>query len=89
MWKNVGRIALTGKTRGILVEVERVKAHRTKKEKEKMTQFEMFEGNEEADDLAKAGAMLDEGLKQEQKRCSKKERRCMQHCSMRPASIAW
>ena len=50
--------------RGILVEVEHVKAHRTKKEKEKMTQFEMFvtEGNEKADDLAKAGAMLDEGF---------------------------
>ena len=36
---------------GILVEVEHVKAHRTKKEKEKMTHFERFvtEGNEKAD----------------------------------------
>ena len=49
--------------RGIFVEVAHVKAHRTKTEKEKMTQFERFvtEGNEKADELAKAGAMLDEG----------------------------
>ena len=56
-----------------------VGTHRTKREKEKMTQFEMFvtEGNEKADDLAKAGAMSDEGswLKQEQQQCSGKERR--------------
>ena len=50
--------------RGVLVEVEHVKAHRTKKEKEKMAQLERFvtEGNEKADELAKAGAMLDEGF---------------------------
>ena len=50
--------------RGILVEVAHVKAHRTKKEKEKMTKIERFvtEGNEKADELAKAGAMLDKGL---------------------------
>ena len=41
--------------KGILVEVEHVKAHRTKKEKEHLTHFEKFvtEGNEKADDLAK------------------------------------
>ena len=46
------------------MEVAHVKAHRTKKEKEEMTQLEMFvtEGNEKADELAKAGAMLDEGI---------------------------
>ena len=50
--------------RGILVEVEHVKAHRTKKERENMTQLERFvtEGNEKADELAKAGGMLDEGF---------------------------
>ena len=50
--------------RGILVEVEHVKPHRTKKEKKNMSQFERFvtEGNEKADELAKAGAMLDEGF---------------------------
>ena len=38
--------------RGILVEVEHVEAHRTKKEKKDMSQFERFvtEGNEKADD---------------------------------------
>ena len=50
--------------RGILVEVEHVWAHRTKREKKKMSQFERFltEGNEKADELAKAGAMLDKGV---------------------------
>ena len=50
--------------RGILVEVAHVKAHRTKKEKEKKTKIERFvtEGNEKADELEKAGAMLDEGF---------------------------
>ena len=47
-----------------LVEVEHVKAHRTKKEQKHMSQFERFvtESNENADDLAKAVAMLDEGF---------------------------
>ena len=41
-----------------------MKAHRTKKEREKMTKIERFvtEGNEKADELTKAGAMLDEGF---------------------------
>ena len=63
------------------MEVAHVKGHRTKKEIEKMTQFERFviEGSEKADELAKAGAMLDEGLwqKRELKLCSRKEWRCM------------
>ena len=51
----------------MLVEVEHVKAHRTKKEKKEMSQFEkcVTEGNEKADELAKAGAMLDEGFMSE------------------------
>ena len=46
------------------MEVEHVRAHRTKKDKKNMSQFKKFvtEGNEKADDLAKAGAMLDEGF---------------------------
>ena len=46
-----------------VVEVEHVKAHRTKKDKKEMSHFEKFvtEGNEKADELAKEGAMLDEG----------------------------
>ena len=48
----------------ILVEVEHVKVHRTKKDKKEMSHFENFviEGNEKADELAKKGAMLDEGF---------------------------
>ena len=44
-----------------------MKAHRTKKEKERMTNIERFvtEGNEKADELAKAGATLDEGFRAE------------------------
>ena len=44
-----------------------MKAHRTKKENEKMTKCDRFftEGNEKADELAKAGAMLDEGFMEE------------------------
>ena len=42
--------------------MEHVKAHRTKEEKKEMSLFQKFvtEGNEKADELAKAGAMLDE-----------------------------
>ena len=45
------------------MEVAHVKAHRSKTEKDMTTNFERFvtEGNEKADELAKAGAMLVEG----------------------------
>ena len=47
-----------------MVDVEHVEAHRTKKENKEMSHFENFvtEGNEKADELAKAGAMMDEGF---------------------------
>ena len=47
----------------ILVEVEHVKAPRTKKEMKPMSLLERFiaEGNEKAEKLAKEGAMIDEG----------------------------
>ena len=46
----------------ILVKVEHVKAHRTKKDKHEMSRFEKFvaEGNVKANELAKTGATLDE-----------------------------
>ena len=49
--------------RGILLEVEEVKTHRTKNEKQHMSPFEQVvaEGNERADKLVKDGAMLDGG----------------------------
>ena len=64
------------------MEVEHVKAHRTKEEKEHMANVEMFvtEGNEKADELAIAGAMLDEGFVAEVRAETMKqerERRCM------------
>ena len=48
----------------LLVEVEHVKAHGTEKDKQEMSHFEKFvaDGNEKADELVKAGAMLDEGF---------------------------
>ena len=54
-----------------------MKGHRTKKELEKMTQFERFviEGNEKADELAKAGAMLDEGFMAEVRADTEKQGR--------------
>ena len=60
MWEELHELV----QRGILVEVAHVKAHLTKKEKEKMMQFERFvtEGIQKADELAKAGAMLDDGF---------------------------
>ena len=56
------------------MEVEQVKAHRTKTEKETMTQFERFvtEGTEKAAELAKAGAMMGEGFMAE----ARAERSC-------------
>ena len=69
----------------ILVEVEHVNAHRTKQEKKDMSHFETFvtEGNKKADELAKAGAMLDKGFMAEAraKKRSKKEKKCAQACS--------
>ena len=51
-------------SREILVEVEHVTAHRTEKDKKEMSHFENFvtDGNEKADELAKAGAMWTEGF---------------------------
>ena len=48
----------------ILVEMEHVKAHRSKKDKKDMSHFERFaaEGNEKVDELAEEGAMLDEEI---------------------------
>ena len=59
-WEELHELVNTG----ISVDVAHVKAHRTKKEKEKMRKIERFvtEGNEKANESAKEGAMLDEGL---------------------------
>ena len=59
IWEELRSLA----ARDITVEVEHAKSHRTKKEKKEMSHFEKFvtEGNEKADELAKEGAMLDDG----------------------------
>ena len=79
--------------RGILVEVEHVKAHRTEQEKKNMSHFEKFvtEGHEKADKLAKAGAMLDEGYMAEAKAETMQQEReeVLLLCSMRPVFTAW
>ena len=58
MDQNLGRTAWSGGKR------HSGTAHRTKKEKKYMSHCDKFvtEGNEKADELAKAGAMLDEGF---------------------------
>ena len=63
IWEELHRLA----ARGMAVEVEFVKAHRTKKDKKEMSHFEKFvtESNEKADMLANAGATLDEGFMSE------------------------
>ena len=66
LWR-IGKKLRVLKSREMLVVVEHVKAHRTKKDKNEMSQFEKFvaEGNKKADVLAKAGAIMDEGFKVE------------------------
>ena len=47
-----------------LIEVEHVKAHRNKKERQHTSLFDNFvtEGNEKADEVAKEGAVIYEGF---------------------------
>ena len=79
----------------ISVEVEHVKAHRTKKDKKDISHFEKFatEGKEKADELAKVGAMLDEGFMAEVRaktvRRERERSKCTQPCSMQPAFTVW
>ena len=58
-WEEIHRVH----QEGILVEVELVKAHRSKREKQQRALFEkhITGGNENADKLAKDGAMMDKG----------------------------
>ena len=60
-----------------------------------MSQFEKFvaEGSERADELAKAGAVLDEGFMAEVRaktvQQEREKKKCMQPCSVRQAFTAW
>ena len=60
IWEELHRLA----ARENVVEVEHVKAYRTKKDKKEMSHVGKFvtDGNEKADELPKAGVMLDEGF---------------------------
>ena len=74
----------------ILIDVE----HRTKKERQHMSTYENFitEGNEKADELAKEGAMLDEGfMAQARAKTMQQERKEVYAalCSTQPAFTAW
>ena len=77
------------------VEVERVKAHRTKKDEEETSQFEKFvtDGNEKADELAKAEVLCwttDLWRERERKQSSRSEKRwCMRPCSTQRAFAVW
>ena len=74
--------------REIVVEVEHVKTHRTEKDKKEMSHFEKFvtDGNEEADELAKAGALWVGFIAEPRAKTVKK---CPQPCSMQPAFTVW
>ena len=58
IWEEVRRIH----QEGVLLEVEHVKAHRSKKDVQEIKLFEQFatEGHDRAEELTKDGAMLDE-----------------------------
>ena len=69
--------------------MEHVKAHRTpKKRKENMSQFEKFvtEGNEKADELARAGAMLDDGFMAEARAKTMQQEREEVHTALQYAT---
>ena len=66
----------------------RTAQRRTRKICRTLRSLFVTEGNEKADELAKAGAILDEGFyggSKGKKQCSKRGKRCTQHCIMRPA----
>ena len=72
-WEEVRRIH----QEGILLEVEHVKAQRSKEEVQEMKLFEGFvtEGNERADEFEKDGAMLDGGEMAQKKASTVQQRR--------------
>ena len=88
LWIKIWEELHLSASKEILVEVEHVEAHRREKDKKEMSQFEKFvtDGNEKADELAKAAATLDEGfMAQERAKTVQQERaKCTQ-----PAFTLW
>ena len=74
IWEELHRLV----ARDIVVEVEHVKAHRTKKDKKQMPHFEKFvtEGNEKADELAKVRARISGGSKSKDNAARKRRGVC-------------
>ena len=70
------------------MEIKHFKAHRTEKDKKEMSHFEKFvtDGNEKADELAVAGAMLDEGFMAQTRAETVQQVRSF--CSTQPVFIA-
>ena len=92
LWKNVGRIVLFNWT-DICRSGTHVKAHRTEKDKKNVSHFEKFvtEGCEKADELAKEGAMCDQGYVAQARAgtFSAREKKYTQLSSMQPAFTVW
>ena len=88
MDQNLRRIACVNVRRNV---GEHVKAHRTKKEKKEMSQFEKLvtDGNEKADELAKVGAMLDEGYMAEARAPTMQQEREEVYAALQWACTAW
>ena len=80
IWEELHSLA----ARDITVEV----AHRTKKEQKELSHFERFvtEGNEKTDDLAKAGATLDEGFMAEARTETMQQEREEVHAALQCAA---
>ena len=75
--KTFGKKYMNWLVQAFLWNWEHVKAHRTKKENENISKIERFVtgGNEKADELAKEGAMLDEGFMAEVRAVTVKQER--------------
>ena len=82
IWEELHRLA----ARDMVLCLEHFYAHRTKKDKKEMSQFEkfVFDGNEKADELATARAMLDGGLMAETRaKTVQRERRSVRSLAVR------
>ena len=71
------------------MEVEHFKAYRTEKDEKEMSHFEKFvrEGTEKADELAKEGALLDEGFMVQTRTKTVKQEREEELCSVQAAFL--
>ena len=87
IWEKLQLLA----SKDILVEMEHVEAHRAEKEPKEMSHFEKFVtvGNVKADELAKAGAMLDEGFMAQTRAKTVQQEREEVYAALRYAADEW